>query len=283
MGKQAEFQPIAGKLAGRPQTARSPDRLEDRKGQRPLLGALLPAVCLTLWQALGQYGYISDLLFPTPLRIAEAFVHLAGTGELGGHVGVSAWRAILGFGLGGGLGLLFGVLVGLFRQTERVLDPSVQMLRMVPHLAVAPLFILWFGLGEPSKILLIAKGAFFPIYINTFLGIRSIDNKLFEVARVLNFSRYKQIVRLMLPAALPHILLGVRLSLGIAWLGLVVAELMGSTSGIGYLMSDARQFNQTPTVFVGILLFATIGKLADSFVLAVERRLLRWRDSYQGE
>lgn len=178
--------------------------------------------------------------------------------------------------------MLFGLFVGLFRSTEKTLDPSVQMIRMIPHLAIAPLFILWFGIGESSKILLIAKGAFFPLYINTFLGIRNVDNKLFEVSKVLAFSKFQQIIRLVIPAALPNILLGVRLSLGVAWLGLVVAELMGSTSGIGYLMSDARQFNKTSTVFVGIIIFAVIGKLTDSLVRFLEHRLLKWRDSYQG-
>jgi len=163
------------------------------------------------------------------------------------------------------------------------MDPSIQMLRTVPHLALAPLFILWFGFGEISKILLIAYGAFFPIYVNTYLGIRGVDSKLFDVARVLQFSKWKQITKLILPAALPNILLGVRLSLGIAWLGLVVAELMGASEGVGYMIMDARQFSQTDVVFVGIIIFAVVGKLTDSFVRVLEKRLLKWRDSYAGE
>jgi sulfonate transport system permease protein len=153
---------------------------------------------------------------------------------------------------------------------------------MIPHLAVTPLFILWFGFGELSKILLIAKGAFFPLYINTFLGIRNVDNKLFDVSRVLEFSRMKQIVWLIFPAALPNILLGVRLSLGVAWLGLVVAELMGSSNGIGYLILDARQFSNTSVVFVGIMIFAIVGKVTDSLVRLLERKLLSWQDNYRG-
>lgn len=247
-----------------------------------LLGALIPIGLLVGWQVSGELGYISTLLFPTPLTIIEAFGKLLETGELAEHLLISVTRAALGFLLGGSLGLILGVLVGLFRQTERALDPSVQMLRMIPHLAVAPLFVLWFGIGEESKVLLIAKGAFFPLYINTFLGIRNVDNKLFDVAKVLQFSRFKQVVGLALPASMPNILLGLRLSLAVAWLGLVVAELMGSTSGIGYLMSDARQFNKTPIVFVGIIIFAVVGKLTDSFVRLLERRLIKWRDSYKG-
>ncbi|RAV18777.1 ABC transporter permease [Paenibacillus contaminans] len=246
-------------------------------------GALLPVTLLIVWQLLGDAGFISKLLFPTPARIGTAGYNLVVSGELWENLRISIVRAISGFVLGASLGLAFGIMVGLFRGSERTLDPSVQMIRMVPHLAVAPLFILWFGLGETSKILLIAKGAFFPLYINAFLGIRNADNKLFEVAKVLGFSRYKQLVRLVIPAALPNLLLGVRISLGIAWLGLVVAELMGSTSGIGYLMSDARQFSKTPVVFVCIIIFALVGKVADSAVRLLERKWLHGRDSFQGQ
>jgi sulfonate transport system permease protein len=247
-----------------------------------VLGTLLPFLLLVSWQILGDLGYISTLLFPTPLRIINAFTKLAASGELVDNFKISIFRAFSGFLLGGSLGLLFGALVGLYRKSERALDPSIQMIRMVPHLAVVPLFILWFGIGETSKVLLIAKGAFFPLYINTFIGIRNVDNKLFDVTKVLGFSKVKQFIRLVLPAALPNILLGLRISLGVAWLGLVVVEIMGSTSGIGYLMSDARQFSKTPVVFVGIIIFALVGKLTDSLVRLLERRLLHWRDSYQG-
>jgi len=261
-------------------TARASER--NRKWIVPALGSILPLGLLVFWQILGDLGYLSPLLFPTPLSIAEAFVSLAASGELLEHLQISLARALLGFGLGGGLGLSVGILVGMFRVTEKALDPSIQMIRMIPSLALAPLFVLWFGIGEESKILLIAKGAFFPLYINAFLGVRNVDRKLFDVARVLGFSRLSQTFRLVLPAALPHILLGIRLSLGVAWLGLVVAELMASTSGIGYLMSDARQFAHTPVVFVGILIFAAFGKAADSLVRWMERRWLRWRDTYSG-
>lgn len=248
-----------------------------------LLGAIVPIAALICWQLLGDYDVISRLLFPTPLTILRSFRTLIANGVLLEQLEVSVARAAAGFALGGALGLLFGLAVGLFRNTERALDPSFQMIRMVPHLAIAPLFILWFGLGETSKMMLIAKGAFFPLYVNTFLGVRSADNKLFEVSRVLAFSGWKRLTRLVLPSALPNIFLGIRLSLGVAWLGLVVAELMGSSSGIGYMMSDARQFSKTPVVFVGIITFALVGKAADSLVRMLEKRLLAWRDSYGGD
>lgn len=247
-----------------------------------LKGFVVPIIILALWQYAGSTGLISETVLPTPLAILTAFYELAVSGELADNMQISIARAAGGFLLGGGLGLLFGILVGFSKKTESYLDPTLQMLRTVPHLAVTPLFILWFGFDEISKVLLIALGAFFPIYINTFLGIRGVDAKLFDVARVLEFSWHRQITRLILPAALPNILLGVRLSLGIAWLGLVVAELMGSSAGVGYMIMDARQFSQTEKVFVGIIIFAVVGKLTDSFVRLLERKLLKWRSSFQG-
>lgn len=245
-------------------------------------GTILPLTVLIIWQIVGVLGIISKTLLPTPVEIGIAFYDLLITGELFKHLKISIWRAAVGFLLGGSLGLLFGLLVGLFRKFEQSVDPSVQMLRTIPHLAITPLFILWFGFGEFSKILLIAKGAFFPLYVQTFLGIRNVDSKLFDVARVLEFNRFKQITKLVLPAALPNILLGLRLSIGVAWLGLVVAEIMGSSEGIGYLIMDARQFSQTAIVFVGILIFACVGKGSDSLVRILEKKLLKWRDSFNG-
>lgn len=166
------------------------------------MGAIIPVVTLVLWQLAGSTGLVSATFLPTPLSIARAFTDLLVTGELTHHLGVSMGRAGIGFLIGGVLGLLFGVLTGLFRSVEYVLDPSVQVLRLVPHLAIAPLIILWFGFGEMSKVVIIMTGSFFPLYINTFMGIRNVDNKLFEVARVLGFSPYQKLRRLILPAAL---------------------------------------------------------------------------------
>lgn len=141
---------------------------------------------------------------------------------------------------------------------------------------------MWFGFGELSKVLLISLGAFFPLYVNSFLGVRNVDIKLFEVARVLEFGRYRQLTKLVLPAALPNILLGIRLSLSISWLCLVTAELLGADIGIGFMIQDARSFMQTDIVFVGITIFAIVGKASDSIVRFLEVRMLRWQDSYKG-
>ncbi|AAT61272.1 MULTISPECIES: ABC transporter permease [Bacillus cereus group] len=243
----------------------------------------IPIIILIIWQLAGVFGLVSKTVLPTPLDIFVAFQELIKTGELFGHLSISVFRAAAGFFIGGSLGIILGTIVGFSTRSEQYLDPSVQMLRTVPHLAVAPLFVLWFGFGETSKVLLIADGAFFPLYVNAFLGIRGVDSKLFDVARVLEFSKRKLITKLILPAALPNLLLGARLSLGVAWVSLVVAELMGSTEGIGYMIMDARQFSNTDIVFVGIIIFAFVGKFSDSLVRLLEVKFLRWRDNFKGE
>ncbi|PGH82225.1 sulfonate ABC transporter permease [Bacillus thuringiensis] len=243
----------------------------------------IPVIILIIWQLAGVFGLVSKTVLPTPLDIFLAFQELIKTGELFGHLSISVFRAAAGFFIGGGLGIILGTIVGFSTRSEQYLDLSVQMLRTVPHLAVAPLFVLWFGFGETSKVLLIADGAFFPLYVNAFLGIRGVDSKLFDVARVLEFSKRKLITKLILPSALPNLLLGARLSLGVAWVSLVVAELMGSTEGIGYMIMDARQFSNTDIVFVGIIIFAFVGKFSDSLVRLLEVKFLRWRDNFKGE
>ncbi|MGG3726185.1 ABC transporter permease [Bacillus wiedmannii] len=243
----------------------------------------IPIIVLIIWQLAGVFDLVSKTVLPTPLDILLAFQELIKTGELFGHLSISVFRAAAGFFIGGSLGIILGTIVGFSTRSEQYLDPSVQMLRTVPHLAVAPLFVLWFGFGETSKVLLIADGAFFPLYVNAFLGIRGVDSKLFDVARVLEFSKRKLITKLILPAALPNLLLGARLSLGVAWVSLVVAELMGSTEGIGYMIIDARQFSNTDIVFVGIIIFAFVGKFSDSLVRLLEVKFLRWRDNFKGE
>ncbi len=246
------------------------------------LGAALPVLLLVLWQWASTGGQANPLFLPSPHAIASAFGSLLSSGELFHHLGVSLWRALIGFLLGGGLGLAFGLAAGLSRKAEYVLDPSLQMLRMIPHLAVAPLILLWFGFGEQSKIVIIALGAFFPLYINTFMGIRNVDGKLFDVANVLAFGRTRLLLRLVVPAALPGILLGVRLSLALSWIGLVVAELIGSQSGIGFLINVGKQSSDTELIYIGVVIFAIVGKLVDSLVRLLERKLLHWRETYEG-
>ncbi|MBB3111439.1 sulfonate transport system permease protein [Paenibacillus phyllosphaerae] len=247
-----------------------------------LYGWLLPLLLLTIWEIAARLNLVSETMLPAPSLIAAAFGRLAASGELAEHLRSSFIRAGGGFLLGGTIGLLLGVFTGLGKWAERTLDPSLQMLRTVPLLAVIPLFILWFGVGELSKWLLISIGAFFPLYFHTFLGVRSIDFKLYEVSKVLEYSKLQLMTQVILPAALPNILLGLRLSVGTSWLLLAVAEMMGASSGVGYMIQDARVYMQTDIVFVGIILFALVGKLTDSAVWILERRWLHWQNTYKG-
>jgi sulfonate transport system permease protein len=250
--------------------------------QRLLLGILLPAAILILWQVSASQGWIKETLFSSPAQIASEFVRLTVNGDLLEGLKVSLIRAGLGFLIGASLGLGLGILVGMSKLCEAIVDPTVQLLRAIPVLAILPLFMLWFGFGELSKILIVTFGSFFFLYINTFAGVRNVDKKLYEVTRVLEFNRFSRLTKLIIPAALPSILVGLRLSLSIAWMCLLVAELMGADQGVGFMMQYARMNMQTGVVFVGVVIFAVVGKLIDSLVRLLERRLLKWRDSFDG-
>lgn len=190
------------------------------------------------------------------------------------------WRALIGFSIGGSLGLILGLISGLSRWGERLLDTSIQMLRNVPHLALIPLVILWFGIDESAKIFLVALGTLFPIYINTWHGIRNIDRGLVEMARSYGLSGIPLFIHVILPGALPSIMVGVRFALGLMWLTLIVAETISANSGIGYLAMNAREFLQTDVVVVAIILYALLGKLADVSAQLLERLWLRWNPAY---
>ena len=209
-------------------------------------------------------------------------VALAESGELWTHVQVSAGRALTGLAIGGGLGLVLGLITGSVRWAETLLDTTVQMVRNIPALALIPLVILWFGIDEAAKRFLIAVSVFFPIYLNTFHGIRSVDPGLIEMGRTYGLSRWQLYRQIVLPGALSSILVGLRFSLGLMWVILIVAETISAQAGIGYLTMNAREFLQTDIVLVGILLYALLGKLADWFAKGLERWWLRWHPGYQG-
>jgi sulfonate transport system permease protein len=244
-----------------------------------LIPWLIPVGSIIVWQILSQIGLISTRVLPAPTQIVEAAFRLALSGELLRNVGISLYRALVGFLIGGSIGLSLGLLNGLSRSAERLLDSSLQMIRNIPHLAMIPLVILWFGIGDPARIFLVTLGVFFPIYINTFAGIRAIDPNLLEMGKVYGLNRKQLFGQIVLPGALPSMLVGLRYALGLMWLTLIVAETIAANSGIGYMAMNAREFMQTDVVVMSILLYALLGKLADSIVRALEQWWLPWHPS----
>lgn len=240
---------------------------------------IVPVGLIGVWQIGSQVGLLPTRILPAPTQIVEAAIRLSVSGELFYNVGISLYRALIGFLIGGTIGLTLGVLNGLSRSAEQLLDSSLQMIRNIPHLALIPLVILWFGIGDSARIFLVSLGVFFPIYINTFAGIRSIDPNLLEMGRVYGLSRRELFWQIVLPGGLSNMLVGLRYALGLMWLTLIVAETIAANSGIGYMAMNAREFMQTDVVVLSILLYALLGKLADSIVRLLERLWLPWHPS----
>jgi sulfonate transport system permease protein len=249
----------------------------DARGRRPWLPLLLPMLLLAIWQGSTSSGAVSSHVLPTPGSVATAAWSLLRSGELLKHLGISAGRAFAGFAIGGAIGFVLGVANGYWTLSERMLDTTLQMVRNVPHLALIPMVILWFGLGEEAKIFLVALGVFFPVYVNTFHGVRSIDPALIEMARVFQLSRFEMFRRVILPGAIPSVMVGLRFALGLMWLTLIVAETVGADSGIGYLAMSAREFMRTDIVVASIIVYALLGKWADASAKLLERRFLGWQ------
>lgn len=241
----------------------------------------LPVALLLAWELAARIGWLSSRILPEPLAVAQAFWSLAVSGELWEHLKTSLWRAASGFAIGAGAGLALGLLTGTWRQAETLLDTTLQMVRNIPALALIPLVILWFGIDETAKLFLLAVGVFFPVYLNTFHGIRSTDAGLVEMARSYGLRGWPLYREVILPAALPSILVGVRFSLGLVWVLLIVAETISAQAGIGYMTMNAREFLQTDVVLVGILLYAVLGKLADMLARGLEQHYLRWNPAYR--
>jgi sulfonate transport system permease protein len=250
------------------------------RGIRALTPALVPLALILAWQLAGSFGWLSRNVLPTPLEVVRAAERVTESGELAKHLAGSFRRAALGFVIGGSIGFLLDLLTGTSRIAERFLDTTVQMLRTVPHLALIPLVILWFGVGETAKVFLVALGVLFPIYLNTYHGIRSVDVGLIEMGRVYGLSRFGLFRRVLLPGALPSILVGVRYALGVMWLTLIVAETIAASSGIGYMAMNAREFLLTDIVVLSILLYAALGKIADTIARLLERWWLSWHPAH---
>jgi len=245
-------------------------------------GLVLPLALLVLLEVLVRLGWIPAHQLPAPSQIGQTLWWLAAGGELWGHIGVSLARVAAGFAIGAALAVLIGAWVGLSRRAESYLEPTFQALRAIPSLAWVPLLLLWLGIDETPKVVLIALGAFFPVYLALLAGIRNVDRKLVEVGRLHRLSGVELTRRILLPAALPSLFTGLRGALSLSWMFLVAAELIAATRGLGYLLSDGRETSRPDLVIVAILLLAVLGKLSDGLLKSIEARALHWRDSFAG-
>jgi sulfonate transport system permease protein len=234
-------------------------------------------VILVAWQLLSDAGAIPEQKMASPLQVLGTARDLVADGTLGRETLVSVQRVVIGFAIGALIGLVLAVVAGLNRIGEDAVDPPMQMLRTLPHFGLIPLFIVWMGIGEAPKVALIALGVAFPLYLNTYAGIRSIDRKFLEAARTLHLNRRERLRHVVVPGAVPQALVGLRQSLGVAWLSLIVAETISASSGLGYMINHAREFLQTDVIVVGLAVYSLLGLLTDSVVRSLERRALRWR------
>ena len=242
---------------------------------------LLPLVVIAIWQLGSSVGWISTRIMPSPAAVVVAFWQTTVSGQLPHNILVSAGRAFAGLLVGGSVGFLLGIANGVSRLSEQLTDTTLQMLRTIPHLAMVPLVILWFGIGEESKLFLTALGVLFPIYLNTYHGVRNVDRGLIEMGRVYGMSGWTLFKKVIFPGALPSVLVGLRFALGIMWLTLIVAESIAASSGIGYMANNAREFGMTDVVVLTLVIYAVLGKLADVVARTLERRALRWNPAYQ--
>jgi sulfonate transport system permease protein len=247
-------------------------------GAKWALGLLLPLALALGWEAAVRAGLAEGRLMPPPSRIAATLYGLAKTGELWAHAWATLWRVAVGFGLGAVSGIALGTLSGTSETARRLSDPTLQALRAIPSIAWVPLFILWFGIFEASKVALIAVGTFFPVYLGVAGAILSVDRKLVEVGRVFRLSRLDLARRILLPAVLPELLIALRSGLGLGFMFVVAAEFMGASEGLGYLLVDGQQLGKPDQILAAIIAFALMGKAADSLLVAVTKPLVRWQD-----
>ncbi|WP_277961116.1 ABC transporter permease [Pseudomonas sp. RIT-To-2] len=247
-----------------------------------LKGLALPVLIIAVLEAVVRAGWLPAYQMPAPSDVALTLLDLA-QGPLAKHVLASLSRVLAGFVIGAGLGLVFAAWVGLSREAEAYLEPTFAGLRAIPSLAWVPLLLLWLGIDETSKVVLIAIGAFFPVYVNGVAAIRDIDRRLVEVGRVFRFNRRQLVWRILLPAAMPGLFTGLRSGLSMAWMFLVAAELIAATKGLGYLLSDGRETSRPDIVLAAIIVLAVLGKVSDRLLAVLERRWLNWRDTFTGE
>lgn len=273
------LQPAHGEAVARTRCAASRRPLKRALGAfgrtlRPWASVL---AVLALWWMADALGMLNERVLPGPAAICSALLDLTVNGRLGGAVLASLPRVLIGVTIGVASGIVLGLISGFWRLGEDLVDKPMQMIRAIPFTALVPLLILWFGIGEAPKIALVTVGTLVPLYVNTASGIKGVDRRLVEVAQLYRLSGPRTAMLVLLPAALPQILTGLRYGLGLAWVALIVAETVGANAGIGFLLTNARQYGHTSVVIVCILLYASLGVATDLIVRGLESHLLRWR------
>jgi sulfonate transport system permease protein len=251
-----------------------------RRLARPALGLVLPVGLAAIWEVVVWLGLSNGRLVPPPSKVFTTIVELAHSGELFRHIVATLTRVAAGFGFGVMAGTLLGAVSGYWDLARRLLDPSVQALRAIPSIAWVPLFILWLGIFETSKVTLIAVGVFFPVYLGVMGAILSVDRKIVEVGRTFRLSGPAMIRRILLPAVLPAYVVALRVGLGLGWMFVVAAEFMGASEGLGYLLIDGQQLGKPAQILAAIVIFAILGKTTDWLIEIGSAPLLRWQDAF---
>ncbi len=283
-GERPRAVAVSAAPAARP-VASPPPAIGSKRARRGWLRLISPLLVLAIWQLISSTGVVSAQKLPPPSTVWSTAVSLVTTnspafGTLQGGMAISLQRVALGFAFGAAVALILAVTAGLSRIGENAIDPLLQMLRTLPLFGLIPVFIVWFGIGTEPKILLIAIGAAIPLYLNTFAGIRGVDAKLGELGQVLHLRRRELITQIVLPGAMPQILVGLRQSLGVAWLALVVAEQINANAGLGFMITQATQFQRNDVIIVALLVYCALGLLTDAIVRLLERRVLAWRPTF---
>lgn len=242
-----------------------------------LLPFLIPIIIILGWQVSSSLGWLSSSVLPSPIAVLQDGIKLTQSGELPKNLAISLYRATVGLLIGGSIGFILGFINGMSKTCRLLFDSSIQMFRNISHLALIPLIILWLGINESAKISLVAIGTMFPVYINTFSGIRSVDSDLIEMGESYQLSKRQLFTKIIFPAALPQILVGIRYALGVMWTTLIVAETISASSGIGYMANNAEDFVDMETVILCIVVYAILGKISDLVAKSFESLLLDWQ------
>jgi len=254
-----------------------------RKAKDILISLILPITIVIIWQLSVSSGFVPESLIASPLNVVENFFRMIFNGELITHSIISVQRLIVGFGIGTILGILLGVITGTSIIAEKIISPTMKLLIPIPAIAWIPLIIILFGIGEGSKVALIVFASFIVVYVNTFNGIRSTDKKLIELSRVYNKGKKELLFKILLPSAIPNIFIGMRVALFLSWTLLIASELIASSSGLGWLIWDSRNFSRPDDMIVGMIGIAILGFVSDKLLLMSEKKMLKWRDTYEGE